>query len=210
MSLQVMIIPVTPLQQNCALIWDSESKDAAIVDPGGDVPRILDAIADVQAEVSGIFLTHGHVDHAGGATELGEKLKLPITGPCIEDKLLLQNMARYGAQFGFAARDCEPDSWLNEGDEVRLGGAGFEVLHCPGHTPGHVVFVNREAGFGIFGDVLFRNSIGRTDFPYGDTQALIHAIKTKLLVLPDDFAFVCGHGESSTIGKEKRSNPFIR
>lgn len=205
-----MIIPVTPLQQNCALIWDSESKDAAIVDPGGDVPRILDAIADVQAEVSGIFLTHGHVDHAGGATELGQKLKLPITGPCIEDKLLLQNMARYGAQFGFAARDCEPDSWLKEGDEVRLGGAGFEVLHCPGHTPGHVVFVNREAGFGIFGDVLFRNSIGRTDFPYGDTQALIHAIKTKLLVLPDDFAFVCGHGESSTIGKEKRSNPFIR
>jgi glyoxylase-like metal-dependent hydrolase (beta-lactamase superfamily II) len=210
MPLQVMIIPVTPFQQNCVLLWDSETKDAAIVDPGGDVPRILDAINETGAKVSGIYLPHGHVDHAGGATELAKILKLPITGPGEEDKFLLKGMEKYAQQFGFTAQNCEPDRWTKEGDKVTLGGAEFEILHCPGHTPGHVVFVNHEAKFGIFGDVLFRNSVGRTDFPYGSHETLINAIKTKLLMLPNEFAFVCGHGESSTIGKEKRSNPFIQ
>jgi glyoxylase-like metal-dependent hydrolase (beta-lactamase superfamily II) len=210
MSLQVTIIPVTPYQQNCALVWDSETKSAAVVDPGGDVPRIIAAIEKAGVTVTEIFLTHGHLDHAGGAAELAKHLGVRITGPGVEDKFLLESNAKAGAKMGFAAQDCTPDAWLVEGDKITLGGAVFDVLHCPGHTPGHMVFINHEAKFGIMGDVLFRNSVGRTDFPYCDTQALIGAIKTKLMVLPDDFTFICGHGVGSTIGAERRSNPFIR
>jgi hydroxyacylglutathione hydrolase len=210
MSLQVTIIPVTPFQQNCALIWDTETLRGTVVDPGGDVPRILAAIEQAGVAVEGIFLTHGHIDHAAGATELGEHLSVQITGPGIEDKFLLDGLEKQGQQYGFDARNCVPDRWLKEGDVIRLGGAEFAVLHCPGHTPGHLVFVNHAANFGVFGDVLFRNSVGRTDFAYGDTDALITSIKAKLLPLPDDFAFICGHGTASTIGAEKRSNPFIR
>jgi hydroxyacylglutathione hydrolase len=137
-------------------------------------------------------------------------LGVQITGPGIEDKFLLDGLEVQGQQYGFAARNCVPDRWLKEGDVVRLGGAEFAVLHCPGHTPGHLVFVNHVANFGVFGDVLFRNSVGRTDFAYGDGEALIANIKTKLLPLPDDFAFICGHGAASTIGAEKRSNPFLK
>ncbi len=210
MSLQVSLIPVTPFAQNCALIWDSETSRGAVIDPGGDVDRILVAIEKAGVTVEGIFLTHGHIDHAAGAMELAESLGVKITGPGIEDKFLLDGLEEQGQKYGFAARNCTPDGWLREGDVITLGGAEFSVLHCPGHTPGHVVFVNTQANFGIFGDVLFRNSVGRTDFAYGDTAALITSIKTKLLPLPDDFAFICGHGASSTIGAEKRSNPFIR
>ena len=210
MSLQVTIIPVTPFQQNCALIWDTETLRGTVVDPGGDVPRILEAIAQAGVTVEEIVLTHGHIDHAAGASELAERLGVQITGPSIEDKFLLDGLEVQGQQYGFAARNCVPDRWLKEGDVVRLGGAEFAVLHCPGHTPGHLVFVNHVANFGVFGDVLFRNSVGRTDFAYGDGEALIANIKTKLLPLPDDFAFICGHGAASTIGAEKRSNPFLK
>ena len=210
MSLQVTIIPVTPFQQNCALIWDTETLRGTVVDPGGDVPRILEAIAQAGVTVEEIVLTHGHIDHAAGASELAERLGVQIAGPGIEDKFLLDGLEAQGQQYGFAARNCVPDRWLKEGDVIRLGGAEFAVLHCPGHTPGHLVFVNHAANFGVFGDVLFRNSVGRTDFAYGDGEALIANIKTKLLPLPDDFAFICGHGAASTIGAEKRSNPFLK
>ncbi len=210
MNLKIEIIPVTPFSQNCALIWDDASKAGAVIDPGGDVARIVAAIEQNGVAVRDIFLTHGHIDHAGGATELAAKLKVKITGPGIQDKFLLDANADQAKQYGLEGQNCAPDAWLNEADEISIGGVAFEVLDCPGHTPGHVVFVNRAEKFGIFGDVLFSNSVGRTDFPYSDTDALIHAIKTKLLVLPDDFKFICGHGPGSTIGAEKRSNPFIR
>ncbi|MDE8344781.1 MAG: MBL fold metallo-hydrolase [Acidocella sp.] len=209
MSLSVKLIQVTPFEQNCALLWDGETMQGAVIDPGGDVPRILAAIEKNNVAVTGIFLTHGHIDHAGGAAELAAALGVPITGPGVEDKFLLDGLAAQGAKYGLSAQDCTPDHWLHEGDKITLGGASFEVLHCPGHTPGHIVFINHEGKFCILGDVLFRNSVGRTDFPYCDTQALMAAIKTKLLVLPDDYRFICGHGVSSSIGAERRSNPFI-
>jgi glyoxylase-like metal-dependent hydrolase (beta-lactamase superfamily II) len=208
-NLSVTLIPVTPFKQNCALIFDPAQKTGAIIDPGGDLPRILDAIRQADVTITDIFLTHGHIDHAAGATELAKTLRLRITGPGTEDKFLLDTLESQAQKFGFPAQNCTPDAWLAEGDKITIAGAQFSVLHCPGHTPGHMVFVNHEANFGIFGDVLFRNSVGRTDFPYGDTTALIDAITTKLLPLPDDFAFICGHGGSSTIGAERKSNPFL-
>ncbi|HEY1856639.1 MBL fold metallo-hydrolase [Acidocella sp.] len=210
MTLQVKLIPVTPFQQNCALIWDSETKDAAVIDPGGDVATIVAAIAQEGVRVTDIFLTHGHLDHAGGAQELSEKLGVKITGPGEQDDFLLRGIKVQADSFGFAAENCTPDAWLAEGEVITIGGTEFAVLHCPGHTPGHMVFVSRALNFGIFGDVLFRNSVGRTDFPYGDSAALIASIKEKLMVLPDDFTFICGHGAASTIGAERQSNPFIR
>jgi glyoxylase-like metal-dependent hydrolase (beta-lactamase superfamily II) len=209
---QVKIIPVTPFQQNCALVWNAETKLGAVVDPGGDVPDIEKAIAAAGVTVEEIFLTHGHLDHAGGAAALAKSLGVKVTGPDLRDKFLLESMAAQAASFGVpGVENVTPDQWLSEGESVTMGGAAFEVLHCPGHTPGHVVFINRAANFGILGDVLFRNSVGRTDFkPYGDHDALITAIKEKLMVLPDDFQFICGHGVGSNIGAERRSNPFIQ
>jgi glyoxylase-like metal-dependent hydrolase (beta-lactamase superfamily II) len=209
MTLQVKVIPVTPFQQNCALIWDSATKDAAVIDPGGDVAAITAEITKAGVRVTDIFLTHGHLDHAGGAQELAGKLGVKITGPGEADKFLLDGIKVQADSFGFRAENCTPDAWLNEGDVITIGAEKFAVLHCPGHTPGHMVFVSRALNFGIFGDVLFRNSVGRTDFPYGDAAALLASIKTKLMVLPDDFAFICGHGAASTIGAERQSNPFI-
>ncbi len=210
MTLQIAVIPVTPFQQNCTLIWNAENLRGAVVDPGGDVAQLLAAIKQAGITVTDIFLTHGHLDHAGGATELAAALGVKITGPGVEDKFLLDGIAAQAKSFGFHAQNCTPDTWLREGDRVNMGGEEFEVLHCPGHTPGHMVFINHEANFGMVGDVLFRNSVGRTDFPYGDTDTLLAAITAKLLVLPDDFTFICGHGPNSTIGAEKRSNPFLR
>jgi hydroxyacylglutathione hydrolase len=210
MTLQVKIIPVTPFQQNCALLWDTETKDAAVVDPGGDAALIAEVVGQEGVHVKDIFLTHGHLDHAGGAEDLKAKLGVKITGPGEADDFLLRGIKVQADSFGFRADNCTPDSWLKEGDVITIGGTPFEVLHCPGHTPGHMVFVSRALNFGIFGDVLFRNSVGRTDFPYGDPAALTASIKTKLMVLPDDFSFICGHGEASTIGAERQSNPFIR
>jgi len=207
---KVAIIPVTPFEQNCALIWDTETGKGAVIDPGGDVPRILAAVAENKVTVDAIYLTHGHLDHAGGAAELAKALGVKITGPDQRDKFLLDTLPEAGRNFGLQLQAVTPDVWLTEGETVNIAGLDFEVLHCPGHTPGHVVFVNRAIKFGIFGDVLFRNSVGRTDFGYGNTEQLITAIKTKLMVLPDDFGFICGHGVASSIGAERRSNPFIR
>jgi glyoxylase-like metal-dependent hydrolase (beta-lactamase superfamily II) len=212
------IIPVTPFQQNCALLWDEETKAALVIDPGGEVDRILDAIARSGARVERILLTHGHLDHAGGTAALRERLRaqagdpdaVPIEGPDRRDQFLLESLAAQAAGFGFEARDVTPDRWLAEGDTVTLGEHRFAVLHCPGHTPGHIVFINHAARFAILGDVLFQGSIGRTDFPYGDHAALITAIKSKLLPLGDDMAFLCGHGPGSTIGAERAGNPFLR
>jgi hydroxyacylglutathione hydrolase len=216
-QLRGAIIPVTPFQQNCAILWDDETKRALVVDPGGDVDRILSAIDQCGVTVERILLTHGHLDHAGGATALAAALteraggtRVPIEGPDIRDKFLLDGIAAQAAGYGFEAGNVSPDRWLAEGEAVNLGEHRFDVLHCPGHTPGHVVFVNHAARFALVGDVLFQGSVGRTDFPYGDHAALIGAIMTKLLPLGDDFSFLCGHGPGSTIGAERVGNPFLR
>jgi glyoxylase-like metal-dependent hydrolase (beta-lactamase superfamily II) len=211
MSSKIEIIPVTPFQQNCALIYDTETLKGAVIDPGGDVPKILAAAKAAGVTIETIFLTHGHLDHAGGAAELAAAAKVKIIGPGLEDKFLLESIPQQGARFGVTGLGAvTPDGWLAEGDTINIAGADFQVLHCPGHTPGHIVFVNVAAKFGIFGDVLFRNSVGRTDFPYGNHDQLISVIQKKLLVLPDDFQFICGHGVASSIGAERRSNPFIQ
>jgi glyoxylase-like metal-dependent hydrolase (beta-lactamase superfamily II) len=204
------VIPVTPFQQNCTVLWDHDTRQAVVVDPGGEVDRILAAIRRADVSVERIWLTHGHLDHAGGAEELRELLNgVPIEGPDRRDEFLLQGLEAQGREYGFVLRNVAPDRWLAEGDSVSLGAHRFDVLHCPGHTPGHVVYVNHAARFALVGDVLFLGSVGRTDFPYGDHAALIEAIATKLLPLGDDLAFLCGHGPGSTIGAERRSNPFL-
>ena len=183
-----------------------------IVDPGGDVERINSAIDELALNVETILLTHGHIDHAGGAAALKEELggEVPIVGPDERDRFLLEDLAAQGRQFGLTgARDVTPDRWLTEGETIDLVGESFEILHCPGHTPGHLIFVSQALRFALMGDVLFNGSIGRTDFPYGDHDALIQAIQTKVLPLGDDISFICGHGPGSTIGQERASNPFL-
>lgn len=208
-GLKAAIVPVTPFEQNCTLIWDDVSMVGAVVDPGGDIDKIMDGIAKVGMIPEKILLTHGHIDHAGGGDELRARLKVKIEGPHRGDKVLLDNLEAQGRSYGFAARNVTPDHWLDDGDTVTVGDQSFGVLHCPGHSPGSVVFINTAQKFLIMGDVLFRSSIGRTDVPYCDHDALIHAIKTKLLVLDDSYAFICGHGPGSTIGLERRTNPYI-
>lgn len=210
LPLRAAIVPVTPFQQNCAIVWCTKTLRGAVIDPGGDVARIRDGLERTGVTPECILLTHGHLDHAGGAAELAEALSLDIVGPHREDQWLLDSLPASGAEYGIRARPCTPDRWLEETDSLSIGDVAFEVLHCPGHTPGHLVFVNRELSFGVFGDVLFRGSIGRTDFPRGDHQALISSIKTKLLPLPDEFFFLCGHGPASTIGHERQNNPFLQ
>jgi glyoxylase-like metal-dependent hydrolase (beta-lactamase superfamily II) len=211
-ALRGAIVPVTAFQQNCTLLWDDETKRGAVVDPGGDVPRIQEAIGKTGITVEKILLTHGHIDHAGGAAALRDALGgIPIEGPDLRDKFLLDGLAEQGRGFGMTdARAVTPDRWLAEGDTVTVGPHVFKVLHCPGHTPGHVVFYNEAARFAHVGDVLFQGSIGRTDFPYGDHAALLRAIADKLLPLGDDVSFVCGHGPGSSIGAERAGNPFLR
>ncbi len=204
------IVPVTPFQQNCAILWDDSTMRALVVDPGGDVDRVLAAIEQCKVTVERILLTHGHLDHAGGAAALAAALKVPVEGPDMRDKFLLDGIAEQAAGYGFEAGNVTPDRWLSEGESVTLGEHRFDILHCPGHTPGHLVYVNHAARFCLMGDVLFQGSIGRTDFPYGDHAALIEAVMTKLLPLGDDFSFLCGHGPGSTIGAERLSNPFLR
>lgn len=209
-ELQAAIVPVTPFQQNCTLIWDSGSKQAWVIDPGGNVPRIREAITTLGLHVERILLTHGHIDHAGGAAELRDALGVPLDGPDERDAFLLDGLAEQGRAYGMAdARNVRPDRWLREGDAVTLGDHRFDVLHCPGHTPGHLVFVDKAARFALVGDVLFRGSVGRTDFPYGDGAALLESIRGKLLPLGDDVSFICGHGPGSTIAVERRANPFV-
>jgi len=209
-ALKAAIVPVTPFEQNCTLVWDDETKIAAVVDPGGDVERIMAVIEQFDLKVEKIILTHGHIDHAGGAADLKEKLGVDIFGPQREDQFLLDGLADQGRMYGLeGARDVTPDHWLEEGDTVSVGAISFDVLHCPGHTPGHIVLVQKEAKVALVGDVLFQGSIGRTDFPRGDHAALIASIKQKLFPLGDDVAFICGHGPASTFGHERETNPFL-
>ena len=209
-KLQAFIIPVTPFQQNCSLVFDEARKLGAIVDPGGDVPTILDAISQSGITIEKILLTHGHIDHAGGAAELREKLGVPIEGPHPEDLFLLEGLAQSGAQYGMVdARPVTPDRWLREGDGVTVGDLTFAIYEAPGHTPGSVVFFNAENRFALVGDVLFKGSIGRTDFPRGDHAALIRSIKEKLYPLGDDVICLPGHGQPCQIGEERQTNPFL-
>jgi glyoxylase-like metal-dependent hydrolase (beta-lactamase superfamily II) len=184
---------------------------SAVVDPGGDVPRILDAIERLRVKPERIWLTHGHIDHAGGAAELKERLGgIPIEGPDQRDEFLLHGIEEKAAEYGITGvRPVTPDRWLAEGDEVKLGPLVFSLLHCPGHTPGSLVFFNADNRFALVGDVLFRGSIGRTDMPYGDHEALVASVREKLFPLGDDVTFLCGHGPASTIGEERASNPFV-
>ena len=209
-QVKVGIVPVTPFQQNCSVVRCEATGKAAIVDPGGDLEDILSALTEMEATPEKILVTHGHLDHAGGVAELAERLGIPVEGPHREDAFLIDTMASQARMFGFgSARGFTPDRWLEQGDEVKVGELVFEVRHCPGHTPGHIVFLLAEAKLAFVGDVLFQGSIGRTDFPRGDHRELLHSIATQLLSLDDDTAFVSGHGPTSTIGRERRTNPFL-
>ena len=209
MTLKFKIVPVTPFEQNCTLLWCDETRRAAVVDPGGDVERILQAIERLDLRVEKILITHGHIDHAGGAAELAERLAVPIDGPHEEDRFWIDGMPQQALTFGFPnVRAFTPDRWLKQGDRVQVGNLELQVLHCPGHTPGHVVFFDEDAKLALVGDVLFRGSIGRTDFPKGDFDALIASIRQKLWPLGDDVAFISGHGPMSTFGDERSDNPF--
>jgi hydroxyacylglutathione hydrolase len=218
---KVAVVPVTVFHQNCSVVWDTESRQAAVIDPGGEPGRILDTISSLDLKPEMLLLTHGHLDHAGGAralkgvldqqrSELGQP-PVPLIGPDIRDQFLLKGIEDAARQFGITGlRNVLPDRWLQEGDVVELGTLRFDVLHCPGHTPGHVVFAERRVRFAFVGDTVFQGSVGRTDFPYGDHAALIESIRTKLLPLGDDVAFVCGHGPNSTLGAERQTNPFLQ
>jgi glyoxylase-like metal-dependent hydrolase (beta-lactamase superfamily II) len=210
-GLRAAIVTVTPLQQNCTLLWDDDTRRAWVIDPGGDVERILAAIEELRLQVERILLTHGHIDHAGGAAELRDALGMPLEGPDQRDTFLLDRLEEQGRRFGLeTARNVRPDRFLVEGDTLDLAGHPFEVLHCPGHTPGHLVFLNRPNALAVVGDVLFQGSIGRTDFPYGDAGALLDSIRDKVMTLDDNVAILCGHGPGSTIGFERNANPFVK
>jgi glyoxylase-like metal-dependent hydrolase (beta-lactamase superfamily II) len=210
-KLKVLIIPVTPFQQNCSLVFDEGTKRGAIVDPGGDVPSILKAIEQSNVTIEKILLTHGHIDHAGGAAELRDALGVQIEGPHADDLFLLNDLPKSGAKYGMVdARGVVPDRWLKDGDEVVVAGLKFSILHAPGHSPGSVIFFNDENRFALMGDVLFQGSVGRTDFPYGSHDILMKSIKEKVLSLGDDVEFLPGHGPASQIGIERKTNPFIQ
>jgi len=208
--IRALIAPVTPLAQNCTIVWCVKTKKAAIIDPGGEVPRLLQALSDNGLTLEKIWITHGHLDHAGGTAALKAATGAPIEGPHRDDAFWIEQMDGDGARWGMPeARSFIPDRWLENGDVVTLGETEFEVYHCPGHTPGHVVFFHRQARFAQVGDVLFQGSIGRTDFPRGNHQDLIEAITGRLWPLGDDVRFVCGHGPMSSFGAERRTNPFV-
>jgi hydroxyacylglutathione hydrolase len=210
LPIRAMIVPVTPLAQNCTVVWCAKTLKAAIIDPGGEVPRLLQALAQQGLSLEKIWITHGHLDHAGGAAALQEATGATIEGPHRDDAFWIEDIGVSGAKWGMPeARTFATDRWLAEGDTVRLGETEFEVRHCPGHTPGHVIFFHRVARFAQVGDVLFQGSIGRTDFPRGNHQQLLDSITQKLWPLGDDVAFVPGHGPMSSFGAERRSNPFV-
>ena len=208
--IRALIAPVTPLQQNCTIVWCAKTLKAAIIDPGGEVPRLLEALNQHGLTLEKIWITHGHLDHAGGTAALKEATGVQVEGPHPDDAFWIDEISESGARWGMPdARSFTPDRWLADGDVVTLGETEFEVIHCPGHTPGHVVFFHREAHFAQVGDVLFQGSIGRTDFPRGNFKELIHSITQKLWPLGDDVTFVPGHGPMSSFGEERRTNPFV-
>lgn len=211
-QIQAGIVPVTDFQQNCTILFDSESKKGVVIDPGGDVAAIQEVLEKNGIGIEAIWLTHGHIDHAGGAMDLKEALDVAIVGPHEDDRPLLEGLEDQARMFGLAGgvRNVSPDCWLSEGDKVSFGDHTFDVFHCPGHAPGHVIFFNRDAGFAHVGDVLFRGSIGRTDLPGGNHQQLLDSIRDKVLPLGDEVGFICGHGPGGRIGEERLTNPFLK
>jgi glyoxylase-like metal-dependent hydrolase (beta-lactamase superfamily II) len=208
--LQYKIIPVTPFQQNCTLFWCDETRQAAVIDPGGDIELIKKAISDNNLILSKVLLTHAHIDHAGATQAVVDHYDVPIEGPHKEDQFWIDLIPEQIERFGFShAEVFSPDRWLNQGDKVSFGHIELEVYFCPGHTPGHVVFFHRESKLAQVGDVLFRGSVGRTDFPRGDQATLVNSIRNNLFPLGDDVRFIPGHGPMSTFGEERRSNPFV-
>tara|TARA_Y100000748_G_scaffold212624_1_gene178312 strand:+ start:2001 stop:2651 length:651 start_codon:yes stop_codon:yes gene_type:complete len=207
--LKALIQPVTPFQQNASIIYCSNTNKCAIVDPGGDIEILLEIAKNNNLIPEKILLTHGHIDHAGGATELSEILKVEIHGPHIEDKFLLDELQKQGEMFGLPSKDCKPDVWLDEGDIVELGDEKLDVYFCPGHTPGHIIFYNEANKLALVGDVLFNGSIGRTDLPGGNHDQLINSVKNKLWPLGKKIGFIPGHGPMSTFEAERLSNPFV-
>ena len=210
MTLKVLLVPVTPFEQNCSILICEETLKAAIVDPGGDLPRILQALSNANVIPEKILLTHGHIDHCAGAPALSKELNIPIEGPHEAERFWLEQLPMQSQRFGFPqAESFEPNRWLVDGDQVTVGNVHLDVKHCPGHTPGHVVFYSANDGLAVVGDVLFAGSIGRTDFPRGNHADLIRAIKEKLFPLGDDIVFVPGHGPTSTFGQERKTNPYV-
>jgi hydroxyacylglutathione hydrolase len=209
-TLRCEIIPVTAFQQNCSLVWDSGSMRGALVDAGGEVEQLLERARHHGVQLEKLLVTHGHLDHASGVRELADRLGLPIEGPHQDDLFWIEALPETAQRYGFPpARSFVPDRWLEHGDTVTVGTLSFDVLHCPGHTPGHVVFHHAPSRLAFVGDVLFQGSIGRTDFPRGNHAQLIDAIRNRLFPLGDDNRFVPGHGPISTFGQERRSNPYV-
>ena len=207
--MKIEIVPVTPLQQNCSLLTCEATNETVLVDPGGDADVLKARIAELETQPVKLLLTHGHFDHAGAAAELAEFWKIPVVGSHQDDAFLLSAIPEWSARYGLPGRNVTPDLYLNDGDVVTFGEEQLQVLHCPGHTPGHVVYYHAQEKLAFVGDVLFKGGIGRTDFPRGDHTALMRSIKAKLFPLGDEVRFVAGHGEMSSFGEERISNPFI-
>ena len=207
--LKALVQTVTPFEQNASILFCSETNKCAIVDPGGDIHILLELLKNHNLVPERVLLTHGHIDHAGGATEISEILNVEIHGPHIDDKFLLDGLQKQGEMFGLQSKNCNPDKWLDEGDVVTVGNEKLDVYFCPGHTPGHIIFFNKKGNLALVGDVLFNGSIGRTDLPGGNYQQLIDSVKNKLWPLGDNVDFIPGHGPVSTFKTERSSNPFV-
>ena len=209
-QLKLIVIPVTPYQQNCSILWCEETMQGAVIDPGGEVARIIEETETRKIAIERILVTHGHADHCGGVADLRDRLGVPVDGPHEDDRFWIEQLPEQALRFGLEpGRAFEPDRWLTEGDEVTVGNITFQVIHCPGHTPGHVVFFAAAENVAVVGDVLFAGSIGRTDFPRGDHADLIASIRNKLFPLGDDITFLPGHGPASSFGREREGNPFV-
>ncbi|AMO24162.1 MBL fold metallo-hydrolase [Ramlibacter solisilvae] len=209
--LRYSTIPVTPFQQNCSIVYDDQTREAAVIDPGGDLDRILDEVERLGLTLQQIWLTHGHIDHAAGSSAMAQQLGIPIIGPHEADRFWIDGLPQQSRMFGFPAAEAfVPSRWLADGDTVELGAHRLQVRHCPGHTPGHVVFHSPDMKRAFVGDVLFAGSIGRTDFPQGDYDTLISSITQRLWPMGDDTVFIPGHGPESSFGAERASNPYVR